>query len=211
MAHKLDKNGRQEYWDRIYSKRPEKQLGWFETDLSPTINLINQTGLPKSSRILNVGAGNTRLVDFLIQEGYTKLLATDISKVALNQLALRLPDADVEYIVDDLCNATSLLKIQPVDLWIDRAVLHFFLEKKDQMSYVELIHNKVKQNGFVLLAQFHPRGADKCSGLALKRYDYQQMHNLLGKGFELKEHFLYTYTMPSGELRPYQYALFRKT
>ncbi|MDH5474592.1 MAG: class I SAM-dependent methyltransferase [Cyclobacteriaceae bacterium] len=197
------------HWNNVYSNSPEEKLGWFETDLSPTLNLISKTDLKKSARILNVGSGSTTLIDELIGAGYTNLIATDLSSIALQKLENRIGEKKIDCIVDDLTQPTVLKKIPPVDLWVDRAVLHFFIEKKDQATYFELLNTCIPQGGFVLLAEFSLTSATTCSGLPVHRYSEKMLAEKL-VNFELIESFEHTYTMPSGAERPYIYTLFKK-
>ena len=199
-----------EHWDKAYLNSPEEKLGWYETDLNPTLNLISKTGLKPSAQILNVGSGSTTLIDELLKIGYNNLLATDLSSVALQKLKNRLNTDNVEYIIDDLTNPTQLKNIAPVDLWIDRAVLHFFTEEKEQNTYFNLLKNKVKNNGFVLLAEYNLDGATVCAGLPVHRYSEEQLSSNLGQDYELIDSFNHVYIMPSGDKRSYIYTLFRK-
>jgi len=198
------------HWDKAYTNSPEEKLGWFETDLNPMLQLIDKTKLSKEAKIINIGAGSTVLIDELLNQGYNRLIASDISKVALKNLENRVGNKNVEFIVDDLLNSEKLNNINPVDLWIDRAVLHFFTEDKDQDIYFNLLKNKVKPEGFVILAEFNLQGAKKCSGLDVFQYDAKMLQNKLGDGYKLIEVFDYTYTMPSGDEREYVYTLFKK-
>lgn len=206
---KVEKNFK-EHWNTAYSNNPMEKLGWFETDLSPSLELISKTGLPNSARILNVGSGSTVLIDALLELEYRNLIATDISDVALNELKNRVSSADVEYIQDDLTKPEELIKIENVDLWIDRAVLHFFNDQKDQEVYFDLMKNKIKKGGYAILAEFSLEGAAKCSGLDVFRYSKEMLADQLGDNFKLIEHFDYTYTMPSGDPRLYIYTLFQR-
>lgn len=198
------------HWDNAYTNNPEEKLGWYETDLSPTLKLISKTGLNLAARIINVGSGSTTLIDKLLELGYTNLIATDISKVALKNLEDRIGSNKVECIVDNLTMPTKLNNIAPVDLWIERAVLHFFTEKQDQDTYFNLLNSKVKSNGFVLIAAFNLNGATRCSGLPVQRYSKEMLVEKLKENFELLESFDYSYIMPSGAERPYIYTLFKK-
>ena len=200
----------QEHWDKSYLNSSDEKLGWYETDLSPSMDLIAKTNLSKNTKILSVGAGITTLIDELLKLGYSNLMATDISVVALNKLKNRIGKKNIECIADDLTNPVCLLKMKPVDLWIDRAVLHFFRERKDQDTYFDLLRSKVKRKGYVIFAEFNTNGAKVCSGLQVHRYNEEMLIKNLGTGFELIDSFEYTYIMPSGGQRPYIYALFKK-
>lgn len=199
-----------EHWDNVYANKPHEKLGWFEKDLSPSIKLINLTDLKPSSRILNVGAGSTVLIDYLIEQGFENLIATDISEVSLQKLESRVGSKHVEYIVDDLTRPNKLNHIAPVDIWIDRAVLHFFTDKKDQRTYFDLLKKLISPKGFAIIAEFNLDGALKCSGLDVCRYDTNMIAKALGSEFDLIKDFNYTYTMPSGDTRTYIYTLFQR-
>ena len=198
------------HWDTVYSDSPDNQLGWYETDLSPMLKLLLKTGLNKSSRILNVGAGSTTLVDELLKNEYSNIIATDISDIALKKLENRVGNDAVEFIVDDLMNPTQLKTIEQVDIWIDRAVLHFFTKEVEQKMYFDLLKGLVTVNGFVALAEFNLNGAERCSGLPVHRYSQEMLDEKLGDDFKLVDCFNYTYVMPSGAERPYIYALYKR-
>ncbi|NOY50584.1 MAG: class I SAM-dependent methyltransferase [Chlorobi bacterium] len=199
-----------EHWDKVYSNNPENKLGWYETDLSPMLKLIMKAAINKSARILIVGAGSTTLVDELLDEGYSNIIASDISEVALKKLAGRTVSNKVEFIADDLTKPTRLGNIGPVDLWIDRAVLHFFTKESGQNTYFDLLKSKIRSKAYVILAEFDLNGAKLCSGLPVQGYSEEMLTEKLGTAFELIDSFDHTYIMPSGAERPYIYTLFRK-
>lgn len=201
-----------EHWNKAYSRVDETQLGWYETDVSSTIKLIKKAGIGPGSRLITVGAGSTTLIDTLLEQGYDNLMATDISEVALQGLQGRIGNLSnkVEWIVDDLTNAKLLNDIHPVDLWIDRAVLHFFTKEADQQRYFSLLKKLVHKYGYVILAEFNLESAEKCSGLPVHRYNTEMLQEKLGDDFNLITSFDYDYTMPSGDSRTYVYALFQK-
>jgi len=198
------------HWNNTYTNNLEEKLGWHETDLTPTLKLISKTGLNKSDRILIVGAGSTTLIDKLLKIGHSNLIATDLSKVALKNLEERLGNGKIECIIDDLTNPTKLKNIELVDLWVDRAVLHFFIKKEDQDTYFNLLNIKVKRNGFVIIAEYNLNSSNVCSNLPIYRYSKEMLIEKLKNNFELIESFNYTYIMPSGDERPYIYTLFKK-
>ncbi len=200
------------HWNNAYTKTEVHKLGWYEDNLEPSLRLIKKCNLNPDASILNVGAGATTLVDELLKQGYTNVIANDLSQVALNKLKTRLGDKGdaVQWIVDDLTKPTVLVNLNKIDLWHDRAVLHFFNDENEQNTYFNLVKTLVKDNGFVIIATFNLEGATKCSGLPVHRYNQHMLQDKLGDDFELLQAFNYNYTMPSGDTRAYVYTLFRK-
>jgi ubiquinone/menaquinone biosynthesis C-methylase UbiE len=200
-----------EHWQKVYT-RDEATLGWYQKEASASLQMIENCQLDKNARIIDVGSGASVMLDNLLDLGYNQLTASDISSKGLQKSQERLGEKanKITWIVDDLCNPKVLSEIEQVDLWHDRAVLHFFTEEKDRQTYFELLDKKVKKGGQVILAVFNTQTAKKCSGLVLKQYDKGLLCQFLGQGYELLEHFNYDYTMPSGDVREYIYTRFRK-
>lgn len=200
------------HWEKVYNKTTFDKLGWYEKEAAPSLNLIQLCKLLRDAKILNVGAGATTLVDDLLKLGFTNIIANDLSKVALEVLKNRLSADDkekVQFLVDDLINPTIINQLELVDLWHDRAVLHFFTDKKDQNTYFKLLKKVLKPGGFVIIAVFNLEGASKCSGLDVFRYNAEMLQECLGTDFKLLNSFNYAYTMPSGSERSYVYTLFQ--
>ena len=201
-----------EHWNAAYNVEDE-QLGWFEANPMQTMELVNACDLQKDATILNAGAGTTTLIDRLIEEGYTNMIANDLSDLALDKLKQRIKKShnyNLTCIKDDLTNPQKINKLQNIDLWIDRAVLHFFLTEAEQNAYFNLIQKTVSKNGYVIIAVFSLEGAQKCCGLDLKRYNLEMLQNNLGTHFKLIKSFNHTFINPFGGERPYIYTLFQR-
>lgn len=201
-----------DHWNRVYEKKKADTLGWYEEYPAPCLNLIRECNLDKSARILSVGVGASRLIDNLIGLGYRNLVASDISLSAMNVSKERLgrQSEKVTWIVDDITNPSKLNSIEPVNLWHDRAVLHFITDEKDQAAYFKLLMKMVKPGGFAIITAFNLAGAEMCSGLPVYRYSKEMLTERLTGTFKLLDAFDYTYTMPSGNTREYVYTLFGK-
>lgn len=202
-----------EHWDKVYQTKEDEQLGWFEKDPGPTLKLIDKCNLKPDATILNVGVGTTTLIDALLDKGFTNIIVNDLSKAALQKLEARILkkyNYQLNCIADDLTNPENLIKLKNVDLWIDRAVLHFFLTKEGQDNYFKTIKSVVSKGGYVLIAVFSLEGAEKCSGLPLQRYNSEMLQEKLGPDFKLIEAFNHIYINPSGGERPYIYTLFQR-
>lgn len=201
-----------EHWNAAYTKNPTEKLGWYEETSSKTLELIKETHLAKDARILNVGVGSSTLLDDLLAAGYTQLIANDLSEKSLEDVKQRIGEkaADVDFLVDDLVQPKELQNLKDIDLWNDRAVLHFFLKEEEQQAYFDLIRRVVKPNGFVIIAVFALDGAEKCCGLPLQRYNVEMIQERLGNEFVLQKSFRHTFVNPYGGERPYVYTLFKR-
>jgi len=202
-----------EHWERVYQNASVDKLGWYEARSEPSLKLIEQCKPGKEAAILNVGAGATTLVDELLELGYRNIIANDISSSALEGLQQRLGtehSTRIRWIVDDLTDPGKLNTLESIDLWHDRAVLHFFNDPVEQEAYFNLLRKLVKPEGYVIIAAFNLQGAPKCSGLPVFRYDASMLQDRLGEEFQLKETFDYTYIQPSGDTRDYVYTLFQR-
>ncbi len=202
-----------EHWNKIYSSRDVDKLSWYEEVPEPSIRLLSRCHLNKDEFVLDVGAGASTFIDYLINQGFSNIIATDISEISLNKLKERLGKekaSKVRWIVDDITQPIYIQNLRDISLWHDRAVLHFLLKENQQQVYLSTLKKVIKKGGYVIIAAFSLEGAKKCSGLDVKNYDQNMLAEFLGKEFSLLEYFDYTYHMPSGEPRPYIYTLFQK-
>lgn len=203
----------EKHWNNAYLKTPVNNLGWYEEKSTPSFDLITECNLPSNAAIFNAGAGASTLIEQLLNEGYSNLIVNDISSSALTELRNGLSNhknSSIQFIVDDLTNPIELLKIKNVDLWHDRAVLHFFTDQKQQDAYFNLLKKVVNIGGFVILAEFNLEGAKKCSGLDVINYNEKMLQDKLGDDFKMLKSFNYTYIQPSGNTREYVYTLFQR-
>ena len=202
-----------EHWNEIYGSLDVDELTWYEEIPEPSLKLLAKCQINKDEPILDVGAGASTFIDNLIDQGFKNIIATDISEIALNKLKERLGKekaSSVRWIVDDITRPEHIQDLRNIAVWHDRAVLHFLLEENEQRMYLSILKKVIKKGGYVIIAAFSLKGAKKCSGLDVKNYDQNMLANFLGKDFRLLDYFDHTYHMPSGQPRPYIYALFQK-
>jgi SAM-dependent methyltransferase len=197
-----------QHWDDIFQKTNEEQLGWFENDFSQTLKFLNKIPDWQNSRIFVPGVGTSGLIDLLINSN-AKLLLNDISPKALEITRNKYQQAknSTQWICQDVSKNLPL-ESGSIDIWIDRAVLHFLIDDDDIRGYFRNVKKVVKPEGYALFAEFSKTGATKCAGLDVKRYSVQDLSkNLPGSDLVATEE--HTYKNPNGDDRPYIYALFK--
>jgi SAM-dependent methyltransferase len=57
------------------------------------------------------------------------------------------------------------------DLWHDRAVFHFMVDRVDRDAYLSVLNRTLRPGGHLVLATFGPEGPTECSGMPVSRYD----------------------------------------
>ena len=81
---------RKAHWDAIFGGKSSPELTWFQPHLTKSLELIQATGLSQDAPILDLGCGDSTLVDDLLESGYTDLTAMDVSSLALERSRERL-------------------------------------------------------------------------------------------------------------------------
>ncbi|KGJ96218.1 hypothetical protein [Colwellia psychrerythraea] len=207
---------KQKHWDDIFSAKQDTQLGWYEDDCSQTLNFLNNISISANSTLFLAGAGTSKLVDELLKtDAY--LLVNDISAKALETLSQRLNAAQCQYLQHDLGVPFNnhgnkyFDKSLAIDIWIDRAVLHFLLTEEQINHYFANLKNSVKCGGYVLLAEFSDSGATQCAGLVVHQYSVAEMQTRLGDNFKLISSKEYSFINPFKQERPYLNALAKTT
>jgi SAM-dependent methyltransferase len=203
-------NSNSEHWNSIYSNTEDSKLGWYEKNAAQTLKLLNQVPAWEGSTFFVPGAGTSVLVEQLLSTG-SRLVLNDISRKALNELQTKLQDEghEIHWLCQDISQPITDT-LPDIDIWIDRAVLHFLMEDKDIKGYFSNLTSILKPGGYALFAEFSTAGARKCAGLELHRYSVEELSDRLGPAFKLVMYFDHIYINPKGAARPYIYALFKK-
>jgi hypothetical protein len=199
-----------EHWDKIFSCTEDSNLGWHEKDASKTFEFLNSIPGWENSTIFLPGAGTSVLIEGLLSKGAT-LVLNDISIEAINRVKARLGDRSksIYWLCQDIAEPIQDA-IPDIDIWIDRAVLHFLTDEDDIRGYFENVKSILKVDSYGMFAEFSKTGAPKCAGLTLHRYSIEELSERLGSSFTLISHFDHTYINPYGDPRPYIYALFKR-
>ena len=200
---------RRQHWNTIYKSKGEQGVSWFEAFPAVSLDMIEAVGLTPGTCIVDVGGGESRLIDALLAEGLVCLAVLDISREALDYARARIgtPARSVIWIESDVTGSWSL---KPMDIWHDRAVFHFLVEPEDRRRYRAHMRDTVKVNGSAIIATFAPDGPEKCSGLPVARYSPEALAAELGHEFTLIESRLHQHITPSGAAQSYQYSRFTR-
>lgn len=197
------------YWESVYRRNSANEVSWYRLHLEESVKLIQQAAPDCSAAIIDVGGGESTLVDDLLTLGYQNVSVLDISSGAIQATQQRLGKAasTVEWLVGDITKAT--LPNQRYAVWHDRAVFHFLVNPAQQAAYIQQILNSLTKDGHLVMAVFGPDSPKQCSGLEVVRHDIELLCKHVGPKFELINHSLEEHHTPRGKTQQFLYAHFR--
>jgi len=198
-----------EHWERVYATKSEEQLSWFEPLPEVSVRLLEAAGMTPDSCVLDVGGGESRLVDYLLEHGLDCLAVLDVSSAALDKARTRLGSAAgvPTWIAADVTSAWAL---KPMDIWHDRAVFHFLTAVEGRARYREHLRDVVKPGGAAIIATFAIDGPKKCSGLPVARYSPKTLAAEFAGILDLVESVQHSHPTPWGATQSFQYSRFVK-
>jgi Methyltransferase domain len=194
---------RQQHWDAVHLAKGEQDASWFEAVPEISLRMLEAAGLSTDSCVLDVGGGESRLVDQLLARGVSCLAVLDVSATALRRCRLGASASVPIWIQADVTGDWSL---KPVDMWHDRAVFHFLTAPADRDRYRERLLGTLKPGGTAIVATFAPDGPETCSGLPVQRYSPRTLAAELGERFALVDSASHVHTTPWGSPQSFQYS-----
>ena len=171
----------QNHWELVYTTKNSDQVSWTQDKPTTSLSFINSFDLKKTAKIIDIGGGDSKLVDFLLDEGFENITVLDISAKALEKSQQRLGNKakKVSWVVSDI---TEFKPSTTFDVWHDRATFHFLTTTKQVEKYLATARNSV--NGYLTIGTFSENGPNKCSGLKIKQYSEENLTAELNKGFD---------------------------
>lgn len=202
-------NDLKNHWENIYSNKHENEVSWFQTIPKTSHQLIKKLNLESNDNIIDIGSGRSRILKILIDEGFNNLSYLDISKEACKKSKIALGDdkSKVNWNVENVLNFESKIKYK---LWHDRAVFHFFTDKKDIEKYKEVAIKNISDGGYLVLGTFSINGPKKCSGLDVSQYSEQSLYEIFKSDFNLLESFYIDHQTPFDTTQNFLFCIFKK-
>ena len=196
------------HWEKVYQTKKSNEVSWYQEKPKTSLKLIGEIGLDKNSEIIDVGAGDSKLVDNLLDLGFKNITVLDISPTALNRAKKRLGNQmkSVKWVVSDL---RAFETKDRYDLWHDRAVLHFLTEEEDISKYAEKVKQLLKPNGYLIVSAFSENGPKRCSGLDIKQYSEHSIKKIFS-GLEHIKSFEEEHATPWGARQIFICSVLRK-
>jgi 2-polyprenyl-3-methyl-5-hydroxy-6-metoxy-1,4-benzoquinol methylase len=200
---------KKQHWENVFSTKKENEVSWYQPKPQTSINFFIESNIPNNAKIIDIGGGDSYLIDSLLELGYSNLYLLDISENAVERIKNRLGAnaENVTFIVSDV------LDFQPettFDVWHDRASFHFLTTENEISSYKKLVSNSIHENGFLFLGTFSENGPLKCSGLEITQYSEAKFESIFGSDFDKINCFTENHATPFDTIQNFIFCTFKK-
>jgi len=197
------------HWENIYENRSPEEVSWYQDTPATSLDFVRKVRLPRSVSIIDVGGGESYLVDYLLEQGYKNITVLDISDAAIRHARQRVGEQAklVRWIVTDIVNFEPEEKY---DFWHDRATFHFLTHDDEIQRYKEIVSTSIKPKGHMVIGTFSDLGPQRCSGLEIHQYSEELMESQFADSFRKVECKRVDHVTPYNTIQNFLFCLFRK-
>ncbi len=196
-----------DHWENVYATKQPHEVSWTQDVPKTSLDFIHSFGLTKTAQIIDVGGGDSQLVDCLLKEGFENITVLDISEKALEKAKIRL-GKQAEKVNWVVSNITEYQPDRTFDVWHDRATFHFLTTATQIDQYLKIAEQSV--NGFLTIGTFSETGPQKCSGLNIRQYTESALTAQLENGFDKLKCITEDHTTPFGTEQNFLFCSFKR-
>lgn len=198
-----------EHWEKVYSTKQLNEVSWYQPIPKASLAFIKELQITKNEAIIDVGGGDSYLVDYLIEEGYSNITVLDISETAINRAKKRLGAnaALVNWVCTDI---TDYIPDRQFNFWHDRATFHFLTEAEQIKKYLGIANSAIADSGKIVLGTFSENGPEKCSGLPIKQYSESTLTLLIRNWFKKIKCIHSDHMTPFNTIQHFLFCSFKK-
>jgi len=199
---------RKEHWEKIYQTKSLNELSWYQPSPLTSLEFMNELDIAKDAKTIDIGGGDSFLVDNLIEKGYVNVSVLDISGKAIMRARKRLGDNAnmINWIEADVAEFSPDTHY---DFWHDRAAFHFLTDENEIRHYANTAYESINHGGHLLVGTFSTDGPTKCSGIEISQYSESSLAERFSKFQHLKT-LMVDHITPSGGRQNFIFCLFQK-
>jgi SAM-dependent methyltransferase len=204
----METTERKSHWENIYNTKALTEVSWHQPTPQTSLDLIAKANHPKNASIIDIGGGDSFLVDHLLEAGYTDVTVLDISAKAIERAKERLGSKAnlVKWIVSDI---TSFAPETTYDIWHDRAAFHFLNSLDDVVKYKDIIEKGTNEHSTVIIGAFSENGPLKCSGIEITQYSEDGFESTFEGVMELSEVVNVDHKTPFDTIQNFNFGVFK--
>ena len=199
---------RKKHWENIYDNKMLKDVSWYQPTPKTSLDYFKDLNIPRDAKIIDIGGGDSFLVDHLLDLHYTNLTVLDISEAAIERAKERLGQRalQVTFVVSDVVDFVPETKY---DVWHDRAAFHFLTHEDDVKRYVQTARKALRDKSNLIIGTFSEKGPLKCSGIEIKQYSAETLTAKFAEEFEHISCQYIDHTTPSNSIQNFVFCAFK--
>lgn len=200
---------RKNHWENIYQTKELKEVSWFQPTPETSLDFFQQFNVLKTASVIDIGGGDSFLVDHLLDLGYTDITVLDISESAIERAKTRLGALaeKVKWIVNDI---TLFKPDRKYDFWHDRAAFHFLTDEDEIANYLATASASLSPDGIMVIGTFSEQGPKKCSGIDIRQYSELSMTDRFKPYFDKIKCFTVDHPTPFGTVQNFVFCSFKR-
>lgn len=205
----METGSKKQHWEHIYNSKESNTTSWFQENPETSLKFIEEAELSKTSKIIDVGGGDSRLVDHLLEKDYKDISVLDIAAPSIQKAVQRLGKKaeEVKWIISDV---TSFEPTEVYDLWHDRAAFHFLTKADEIEKYIQVARKSLRERGNLIVGTFSEEGPAKCSGVEIKQYNEGSLTECFSNFFKKEKCITVDHETPDGKVQNFLFCRFSK-
>ena len=200
---------KKQHWENVFATKKETEVSWYQEKPETSLQFFERNNIPKTAKILEIGGGDSYLIDNLLEQRFESITLLDISENAIERIKKRLGEKaeKVRFVVSDILDFSSIEKF---DVIHDRASFHFLTKEEDIQKYATLLSDILGENGLYFVGTFSESGPLKCSGLEITQYSKEKFLKIFGTHFSLLHSFEEVHKTPFETTQNFIFCEFQK-
>ncbi len=200
---------RKNHWENIYQTKELNEVSWFQPTPKTSLEFFSEFKIPLTAKIIDIGGGDSYLVDHLLDLGYLDITVLDISDRSLEKAKNRLGNKakNVKWIVADV---TNFKPTEKYDFWHDRAAFHFLIDENEIKNYLNTVQRNINPKGILIIGTFSKEGPKKCSGIEIKQYSEATLHRTFQESFDKVKCITVNHKTPFDTVQNFVFCSFKK-
>ena len=200
---------RKKHWEEIYQTKQLNEVSWFQPIPETSLDFFKYFDVPTHAKIIDIGGGDSFLVDHLLAMGYQDITVLDISEAAMDKAKQRL-GAKAESVKWIIADVATFSPTEKYDFWHDRAAFHFLTDEQEISNYIETAQQHMNSTGILVIGTFSEQGPKKCSGIEIKQYSEMTMTQQMSPFFEKIKCITVDHKTPFDTIQNFVFCSFRK-
>lgn len=205
----MESFNKKDHWENIYNTKTLNEVSWYQKIPQTSLDFIKEANISKDDAIIDIGGGDSFLVDSLLDLGYTDVSILDISAKSIQRAQERLGEreSEVTWIAQDLLDFEPNNKFR---FWHDRAVFHFLTKDSEVEIYRKKVAKAIDKGGNLCMATFSKNGPLKCSGIDIRQYSTDDLIELFKEDFRPVKTKVELHETPFGTTQEFSIVLFER-